>query len=138
VVDSSVVVKWLFDEPRSDIALGLLNGRQHEFHAPDLFLLEVINVVNKRVRRNLLPLADAIPVCESIPMLPIRRHPFHQELKAAFEVATRTGMSVYDAVFLALAVRLDVRFVTDDERALQSMMSSEYGRYPKRLRDFQP
>jgi predicted nucleic acid-binding protein len=90
VVDASVVVKWFVPEVHSASATRWLNP-SHDYLAPDLIFPEIGNVLWKRVR-------DA-GAC-------LRPH----------ALAIRADISVYDATYLALAVRLDTQVITADER----------------------
>ncbi len=61
VVDASVAVKWVVEEPGTQQAMALLN--RHELAAPDLILAECANISGKRCgagschcRRHGLPL----------------------------------------------------------------------------------
>ena len=49
-------------------------------------------------------------------MLPVTRCPDSPLLAAAFDLAERTDRTVYDCVYLALAVQLGGRMVTADQR----------------------
>jgi predicted nucleic acid-binding protein len=57
VVDASVVVKWVVDEPGTPQALAL---RRHRLYAPDLLAAECANVPWKKVRRNELTESEAL------------------------------------------------------------------------------
>jgi predicted nucleic acid-binding protein len=62
VVDASLAVKWVVDEPYSSEARALLDrwgddGRR--LLAPALFLYEVTNVLAKRIQRRQLTLEQA-------------------------------------------------------------------------------
>lgn len=46
-------------------------------------------------------------------------------LPAAWEIAVRHDRSVYDGVYLALAVALDARFVTAEGRLARGLASSD-------------
>ena len=47
VIDASVAVKWVLDEPRSDAALAL---RNEQLAAPALWLAEAANALWRHVR----------------------------------------------------------------------------------------
>jgi predicted nucleic acid-binding protein len=49
VIDASVAIKWLVDEPGTAAALSL---RRHRLLAPDLLIAECANVLWKKVRRD--------------------------------------------------------------------------------------
>ncbi len=57
VVDASVVVKWVVDEPDMPQALSL---RRHRLYAPDLLPAECASVLWQKVRRNELTEREAL------------------------------------------------------------------------------
>jgi len=59
VVDASVAIKWLIDEPGTQQAIAL---RRHTLSAPDLLLPECANILWKKVRRDELSGDEAV-VC---------------------------------------------------------------------------
>ncbi len=115
VVDSSVAVKWVLTEDlAADAQRVLASGL--ELHAPDIFLLELDNVLCKRVRRGEMTLKDAALNRDVVRCFPVKLSPFRDLLKKAFEVANETKRSMYDTLYLALAVQLKCKMVTADRR----------------------
>jgi predicted nucleic acid-binding protein len=104
VVDASVAIKWLLTEPYSPEALKLLSGAI-ALHAPDLFFPEVGNVLWKRVRAGEITEDKAKELLEWLAKLPIRLHSSLPLMLAAVEIACRYDRTVYDSLYLALAVR---------------------------------
>ncbi len=115
VVDSSVAAKWFFPEPYSDEALALLDDR-HELHAPDLLLMEVDSVVCKRIRAREITARMGREIRDALRRAPVRLYPSEPLLDPAFELAVATRQSIYDCVFLALALLLHGQMVTADRR----------------------
>jgi predicted nucleic acid-binding protein len=56
VIDASVAIKWVIDEPGTQQALLL---RQHPLSAPDLLVPECANILWKKVRRQELTRDEA-------------------------------------------------------------------------------
>lgn len=120
VVDASLAVKWVEDEPYSAQARALLGQWHHDdctLLAPALFLYEVTNVLGKRLRRRQLTLEQAKE----------RLHYFHesgpvqQQISSvhsrSLELTERFGFSsAYDAHYLALAGYESCECWTADER----------------------
>ena len=125
VVDSSVGAKWFFPEVHSDEAFKLL-ADHHELHAPDLFLLEVDSVVCKRIRAHDITDRIGRDIRAAVRRAPVRLHPSELLLDPAFELAVTTEQSIYDCVFLALAVLLRGRMVTADRRFFHALRDSRY------------
>jgi len=112
VVDASVVVKWFVPEIHSDKARRLLDA-PHEYVAPDLLFAETANTIWKKIRRKELTaeegqrlVADmgriAVETCRSL-------------AEDAHALANATARTVYDCMYVALAVRLKTRSITADE-----------------------
>ena len=125
VLDASVVVKWFIPEAHSESALKLKNmdGR---FHAPTLLTLEVGNVLAKKRRRNELTSVDAEGIWRAFRQIPIQRHVDETLVLAAFDLAQHTHASLYDNLYLALALELDIQLVTADRKFCQSMETTPY------------
>jgi predicted nucleic acid-binding protein len=120
VVDTSVAVKWFFDEPLSEHALGILEVCQSgaaSLLAPDLIYLEFGNAVRKRVLRDELAPEDGASIVAAFTRL-VFETVFESRslLPASYRLALQHGCTVYDAVFLAVASQLGADCVTADER----------------------
>ena len=120
VVDASLALKWVVEEPYSEEAYALLadwRGRRRRLLAPALFLYEVTNALAKRMQRRQLTLEQGKErlrfFLESGPLL--------QQLGAlhprALELTERFGLpTAYDAHYLALAESHRCQCWTADER----------------------
>ena len=116
VVDASVAVKWYIPEDGSSVAAELLDSGD-VLVAPDLLAAELGNVLWKKVRRGELMPNEATELAEAFVMhCPIRLRSSPALLRAALEIAMRFDRTVYDALYLALAVAEDGHLVTGDER----------------------
>jgi predicted nucleic acid-binding protein len=127
VIDASVAVKWFLPpsgEPLAVEALRLLAGYakgQSRFAVPDLFWAECANILWKAVRQGrwtrhaaekaILALKDrSFPTTSS-----------HDLLEEAFSIAATFDRTVYDSLYVALAVRLKADMVTADERLANAL-----------------
>ena len=113
VVDASVAAKWLVLEAGSDHAARLLDGSRM-LAAPDFMLLEVDNLVCKLIRRGAVSAVEAAEMRGVLRTVPVSYYPFGLVLEAGYALATRTRRSLYDCLYLALAVALDGQLVTAD------------------------
>ena len=86
VIDASVAAKWFFDEPLSDEADSLLDS-PHALHVPDFFLLEIDNVLCKKMRRGEISEGEAKEIRSALGFFPLQRHPFQTMMDPAFELA---------------------------------------------------
>lgn len=125
VVDASVGLKWLLPEVFQTEAQRL----QHptcQLHVPTLFDVEIANVLWKRVRRGDLTRPDAEEVLARLPMFPLTRHAEAPLLAAAFDLANQTQRTVYDCLYLALAIQLSGRMVTADEKFRNALAATPW------------
>lgn len=115
VVDASVVAKWFFPEEHTPSAMRLLE-RKHVLHAPEFLRIEIDNVLCKHLRRGFITRDQASRIREIFRQYPIQHHLDDSIRDGAYEIAAQTGQTVYDCLYLALALVLDVRLVTADRK----------------------
>jgi predicted nucleic acid-binding protein len=123
VVDASVGAKWWFPEAHREAALRL-RSPAHDLHAPGLFDLEVCSVVCKRIRRGEISARDGERVADLLEQVPVRRHGDRELLRPALALAHTTRQTLYDCLYLALALILEARMVTADERVYRATRSA--------------
>jgi predicted nucleic acid-binding protein len=114
VVDASVAAKWLLTEPGSDAAVRLLEEEDVAFHAPELFDAELGNAFWKRVQRRELDAIEATGMVALVTGMPVTRHSHEELLEPAFTLAIDLSITVYDSLYVALAVSLDAPLATAD------------------------
>jgi predicted nucleic acid-binding protein len=122
VVDASVGLKWFLPEELTSNAERLLAEKQ-ELLVPDLFFVEIGNALWKRVQRGLMPPEEAQRIAETVPRFPLNSHPSRDLAEAALAIAINTGRTVYDSLYVALAVREEAPLVTADERLYNAISS---------------
>ncbi len=127
VVDASVAAKWCLpakDEPLSDAADHLLRRYakgEIQFVVPDLFWAELANLLWKAVRQGRCAKAAAET---ALTALQDRRLPTVSSLDLldlAFAIATAFDRTVYDSLYLALAVHSKAQLITADERLANAL-----------------
>jgi predicted nucleic acid-binding protein len=119
-VDASVAVKWLLPEVHGDAALRTLE-HHHPLLVPDLLFAEVGNVLWKRVRRREATIEEARTAVSTLRALPLSVYPSQSLIEPALEIAHRTGRSVYDSLYVALAVWHRHPLVTADRRLYDAL-----------------
>ena len=120
VVDASVAVKWFFPEVHADAARRLLSlGRK--LLAPDLIWAEVGNALWKKSRHAELSSEAARDILQDFRRFPLRTYAVKSLLQPAWDLAERFHLSVYDSLYLALAVRQDCPLVTADFQFYQAL-----------------
>ena len=115
VVDASVVLKWFVPEIHSDRARRLL-WTTHQYFSPDLLFPEVGNAIWKKVRRGELTAEEGRRLAVDISGIAVQTVSTRGLMIDAHALAVTTGVTVYDAMYLALAVRLKTEMITADDR----------------------
>ena len=125
VIDASVAVKWVVEEPRTQDALALL-GRAR-LTAPDLLVPECANILWKKVQRSELSIEEAMVAARLLQGAEVELRPTRSLLEATARLAIELAHPAYDCVYLALALQDQCRFVTADERLLRKIAKSSQG-----------
>lgn len=127
VVDASVAAKWFLagrGETLVDEAFRLFRRYAEgevQFLVPDIFWAELANVFWKALRQRRCGKAAAEMALTS---LQERRLPTVSSLSildAAFGIATAFDRTVYDALYVALAVQSKAQFITADEKLANAL-----------------
>ena len=126
VVDSSVAMKWFVPEVLSDRALRLLDGT-FELFAPDLLMPECGNVVWKKVTRGQLNADEARAVLRGLGRAPLRIVGSPGLLETALEIAVAFQRSVYDSLYVALAMARECVLITADHRLAKALAAGPLG-----------
>ena len=134
VVDASVAAKWFLPEPDAAAALRLLDGR-HRLVSPDLIRAEVGNIVWKLRGRDLLSADEASEMIEHFLAMPLDIYDSTFLLAGALEIAMETKRTVYDSLYLALAVELGATVITADERWVNALKGGPFARFVRLLAD---
>jgi predicted nucleic acid-binding protein len=128
VVDASVALKWYVPEIHSEAALRVLEPG-NELHAPDLLHAEAGNILWKKTRRGELSAGDARRIARALLAVPFEVHASAALVEGALGVAIRADRTVYDGMYVALAVALDGVLVTADRRLSNALESTPFGRH---------
>ena len=120
VVDANVVAKWFVPERLSEEAARLLDDK-HELTTPDLLWPELGSVLWKKARAGQLTGQEAARIVQALDEFPLTVFPSRLLLEGALEIALGTGRSVYDGIYVALAVALECSLVTADERLVNAL-----------------
>jgi len=125
VVDASVAVKWLVEEPDSDAALELAESGE-ELHAPRLMASEVANALWRKARLGQIERADASAALAWAPDMPVRWNDDETVSADAVRLALALDHPVYDCMYLALAHRIGAVVLTADRRFVTAVASTKH------------
>ena len=115
VVDASLVVKWFVPEVHSVAARKWLDA-SHDYIAPDLIFPEVGNALWKKVRKGELRPEETQSLARDLSTVGVEPVSMRALVSDAHALAVRSGITVYGAMYLTLAVRLETQVVTGDDR----------------------
>lgn len=113
VLDASVVVDLLLDRPPfGTIAEELVAEHAGDLHAPHLIDAEVTQILRRYVLRRAMGRDRASEAVNTLLELPITRYPHGRFLQRALEMSR--NLTVYDALYVALAEALGIHLATRD------------------------
>jgi len=130
VLDASIVAKWVFLESGSDKAEKLLL-KQDLFYVPDLFYIEMNAVISKKFRKKELNYEEVYIKREQIKQLAIYSVQHEVVSDLAFEIAITLPITIYDSLYLALAIESDSILWTADDRLVRGMEKTIFSNYVK-------
>jgi len=136
VVDASLVIKWFVPEVDSDAARRWLDA-PHDYIAPELLFPETGNTVWKKVRRGELTPVEGRRLVTDLSVIAVEAVAMRGMLPDAYALALSTGITVYDATYLTLAVRLETQVITGDDRFARRLADHPLlAPHVRSLRDF--
>ena len=134
VLDASVAAKWFLpagQETLASEALQMLRDFGHgqiRLIVPDLFWPEFGNILWKAVRIGRISRKTAEESIEAIENIELATVPSGPLLRNAFAIAITSERTVYDGVYVALAIASGTPLVTADERLANALAA----RFPVR------
>jgi predicted nucleic acid-binding protein len=124
VIDASVAIKWYVPEDRSSEAVAVLSSGA-DLLAPELLVAELGNIVWKKRRRGELTLDEATTIVQAfVTACPVELRPTFPNLDHAFRIAAAFNRTVYDSLYLALAVTEHCPLLTADEHLYHALQGS--------------
>ena len=138
-IDASVMARWfLVGEEFEEHALKIRNdyaGGLIELYAPDLIIYEVLNGIWRAVVRRLMDRDDAMKCIEVLfKLLPEICRLDEHDMGRALSIAVREKLTVYDALYVVVAMKTNSSLVTADRELYEKA-----GRYVHTiyLKDYQ-
>lgn len=119
VIDASVAVKFVTEEPGSNEAYQIVLG-PHPLIAPDWVLAESANAIGKKVSANQLTRAAAERSFAELPRFFATLFAAEELLETGFRLALDMSHAFYDCLYLALAIREGAPLVTADHGMIKA------------------
>lgn len=115
VVDNSVVVGWCFQSQATAYTDKVLDMLPDETaHAPGLWVLEFSNILRKAIKAGKIDDARARKLIDMVSALPLSIDYTPATVADNLNLATRHGLTSYDAAYLELAIRLKLPIAAND------------------------
>ena len=122
VVDASVLTKWFMEEEDRDRALGLrelhTSGRSTLF-VSELTFLEILNAIRYGPKAKEEDGAEALHVLQNL-HLQVKPTDF-ELLRKANAIAWAYKITIYDALYVALAEKVGYPLITADEAMVKKL-----------------
>jgi|HubBroStandDraft_3_1064219.scaffolds.fasta_scaffold33308_3 predicted nucleic acid-binding protein len=118
VVDASVALKWVVAEEGSEAASGLAG---EALSAPSLLLAECANALWVKARRGELDAEEAVDRLALLHQAPVRLVAIEVLTESAARLAFELDHSVYDCLYLALALQQECALITADRRLVRAL-----------------
>lgn len=115
VLDASVLVKLVTEEPGSDAARALL-AKEADLSMPQLAVLEVASALSKKVRYHGLPIEQAQQALATLTGFGIDTVPDSGLIERAMMLSVEMGHAIQDCMYLALAEAFHGQLITADRK----------------------
>ena len=127
VLDASVAAKW-FLPPNQELFVDQASRLLRRFSAgdcrfvvPDLFWSEMGNILWKAVRNRRMSEAACEAAITSLESIGIATFPCRPLLRSAMDIAVIFDRTLYDSMYVALAVESNAPLLTADERLANAL-----------------
>lgn len=128
VFDTSALLRIYIPDgalaPESESSLEFASQGNALILAPELLLAEVAQVLYKKERAGFILHSEASLIQEEILRLPIDYVSHKSLIEQASKLARDYGLSVYDGLFLALALDAKARLISCDAALIKAANSS--------------
>ena len=132
IIDASVAIKFVVEEPGAAAALALLDRAERRF-APDWMVAEAASALANKVRFQGLGGPHAARALELLPSFLDELMPSLPLLAATIRLSADLNHATYDCLYLALAQTCDGTVVTADEGFVNAATRAGLGRQVERL-----
>jgi predicted nucleic acid-binding protein len=129
VVDASVGIKKFIIEPltpKVDQLFAHLNDPDARLYIPDLFYIECTNILWKYIRAGLYDSGEAQANLADLRLLRFTATPTADLMLEALNLSVTYGISAYDACYVALSKQNNAPLVTQDQRLVNTLKSTDF------------
>jgi|LSQX01.1.fsa_nt_gb predicted nucleic acid-binding protein len=118
VLDASAWIRFFLGDgpaiPELEKGAQFVERNSAAFIAPELILIETAHALTRKVRLNLISRKEQQELWQDMQRMPIELFAACQHVETAIELALTHNLSVYDALYLALAIHAGARLITAD------------------------
>jgi predicted nucleic acid-binding protein len=114
VIDASAVIEWLLQTQAGIRVEQRIFSAAPNLHAPHLLDVEVAQVLRRYVAAHYLKSGRAEEALQDFLDFPLTRYPHDFLLRRAWDL--RRELTIYDAIYVALAEALNAPLVTCDRK----------------------
>ena len=115
VADNSVVLAWFVNSQSTAYSEKILRrGAREQVHVPIVWSLEFSNALRQLERRRKLKPDTTAVILDAVDALALQGDPSPPSQRRLLDIARQYDLSVYDASYLELAIRLSVKLATQD------------------------
>lgn len=128
VVDASVGIKKFIIEPlppKVDQLFAHLSDPDARLYIPDLFYVECTNILWKYIRAELYDSAEAQANLADLQLLRFTPTSTADLIREALFLSVAHDISAYDACYVSLSQRNDVPLLTQDQRLVNILKSTD-------------
>lgn len=129
VIDASVLIKFYVPEILSDNAEEVLSRAADGellLYAPDLVYPETGNILWKKQRRRELTPEEVDEIVDAITALPMIIESSKPIMPLAVSIAVHSGITVYDAMYVAIARIYETQMITADKKLTDALAKTEF------------
>jgi predicted nucleic acid-binding protein len=127
VIDASVAIKQFIRDPLSEKTIeffALLVKPETEFFVPDLFYIEMANILWKYLRAGQLTASQVQEALTFLESYPLRVFSTVTLMKEAVNLGIAYNLTAYDGSYVALAKQIDAPLLTLDRKLFEALATS--------------
>ena len=115
VIDASIMVSYLVKDETTDAVESIMAPLLVTLsHVPTLWVYELASALRVAERKQRISESDINSYLEAIQLLMVDHH--HPKTEMIVEISRTTGLTPYDASYIALCIQLELPLVTLDKK----------------------